>query len=260
MAEGATYRAEVIGSLLRPAAVKDVMAAAAAGAIGPDELARVQEAAIDEAVARQEACGLDTITDGEFRRQYFWDPVIASLDGFAADAASPVFLAAPGVLAAGMAIHARSWRSRWAGFVAAMGATALVGLGLVRLLMNPVDRVAVIDNGGLGGALTFPETYRLYYLNWLKLNLGTGFLLLAILGTVWLIVRERRSGVYTALAFWAPQLSWLWWNPAGWGVTVAIGGLAGGTRPRWPACAAGARETFVLGGAFVAMLTVLWML
>ena len=64
-ATAATYRAEVIGSLLRPEAVKRAMQAAAAGSIGPDELAAVQERAIVEAVAKQAACGLDTVSDGE---------------------------------------------------------------------------------------------------------------------------------------------------------------------------------------------------
>jgi SSS family solute:Na+ symporter len=66
-------------------------------------------------------------------------------------------------------------------------------------------------------------------------------------------------GANAALASWAPQLSWLWWNPAGWGVTVATGLLAMG-RPRWPPFAASARETILLAGAFVGMLTVLWIL
>jgi SSS family solute:Na+ symporter len=67
-------------------------------------------------------------------------------------------------------------------------------------------------------------------------------------------------GANAALAAWAPQVSWLWWNPAGWAVTVAVGLLAGGRGARWPAFAASARETALLGGAFVAMLAVLWSL
>jgi 5-methyltetrahydropteroyltriglutamate--homocysteine methyltransferase len=96
MPERATYRAEVIGSLLRPEAVKRAMQAAAAGSIGPDELAAVQEQAIVAAISRQVACGLDTVSDGEFRRRLFWDPIIASLDGLTTDVASPVLFGAPG--------------------------------------------------------------------------------------------------------------------------------------------------------------------
>ena len=115
-----------------------------------------------------------------------------------------VFLAGPGVYAAAMAVRARRWRTPWTGFAAGIGLLGLAGFTIMRLLMNPVDRAAVIDNGGLGGALTFPETHRLYYLTWLKLNLGTGFLALALVGSVWMILRERRQGLYAALAFWAP--------------------------------------------------------
>jgi 5-methyltetrahydropteroyltriglutamate--homocysteine methyltransferase len=87
------YRAEIIGSLLRPEAVKSAMRAADAGTITTDELARVQEEYIPGAIALQQECGCDTFTDGEFRRRIFWDPIIASLDGLTTDAASPVMFA-----------------------------------------------------------------------------------------------------------------------------------------------------------------------
>ncbi len=116
-----------------------------------------------------------------------------------------IFLAAPGAFAAIMAARERHWRSRWTATAAGLAMLGLIGLGLVRVLMNPVDRAAVIDNGGLGGALTFPEqAYRLYYLNWLRLNLSTAFLILAAAGTIWMLVRERRGGLYAVLAFWMP--------------------------------------------------------
>ena len=89
-ANGATYRAEVIGSLLRPAAVKQAMQDAAEGKIGADELQQVQDRAILDAIKLQEACGIDVITDGEFRRKIFWDPIIAELDGLEYQATSPV--------------------------------------------------------------------------------------------------------------------------------------------------------------------------
>jgi hypothetical protein len=116
-----------------------------------------------------------------------------------------IFLAAPGLFALGAAVSSRTWRSRWSVLVFGMGGAGLTGIGLVRALMNPVDRVAVIDNGGLGGGLVFPErSYRLYYLDWLGNNLSTGFLALAVIGSVWMVARERREGAYAALAFWAP--------------------------------------------------------
>ncbi|HET8626672.1 MAG TPA: cobalamin-independent methionine synthase II family protein [Thermomicrobiales bacterium] len=95
-AEKPSYRAEVIGSLLRPPEVKQAMQDAATGKIGRDELARVQDRAILDAIKLQEDCGLDVITDGEYRRAIFWDPVIAALDGLDTQAISPVMFGGSG--------------------------------------------------------------------------------------------------------------------------------------------------------------------
>jgi len=65
------FRAEHVGSLLRPPVLQDARARAASGAIGRAELQAVEDAAIREAVALQEQVGLRSITDGEFRRTYF---------------------------------------------------------------------------------------------------------------------------------------------------------------------------------------------
>lgn len=86
----ATFRAEPLGSLLRPPEVKKAMQQASEGSIGREELARVQERAIDDAIALQADTGMDVVTDGEFRRAIFWDPVIAALDGLGTETASPV--------------------------------------------------------------------------------------------------------------------------------------------------------------------------
>src|SRR5215212_648381 len=87
---GGAYRAEVIGSLLRPAAVKQAMQDAAEGKLGAEELEQIQDRAILDAIALQEACGIEVITDGEFRRAIFWDPIIAELDGLEYQSTSPV--------------------------------------------------------------------------------------------------------------------------------------------------------------------------
>lgn len=67
-------------------------------------------------------------------------------------------------------------------------------------------------------------------------------------------------GANLALALGAPWLSWLWWNPAGWLVTLAAGMLLARRAPRFPAPAASRREAWILCGAFVAMLALLWTL
>jgi 5-methyltetrahydropteroyltriglutamate--homocysteine methyltransferase len=75
------FRAEHVGSLLRPPALLQARDRAAAGAIGPAELQAVEDAAIREAVALQEQAGLRSITDGEFRRTYFHLDFLEQISG-----------------------------------------------------------------------------------------------------------------------------------------------------------------------------------
>jgi 5-methyltetrahydropteroyltriglutamate--homocysteine methyltransferase len=75
------FRADHVGSLLRPAEVHAARAEAAAGAITADELRHVEDAAIAGAVARLEATGMRSITDGEFRRAWFHLDFLEQLDG-----------------------------------------------------------------------------------------------------------------------------------------------------------------------------------
>lgn len=62
------FRAEHVGSLLRPRRLKDAFKAAHGGDIGAGELEDTLAACIGEAIALQEECGMQAITDGEFRR------------------------------------------------------------------------------------------------------------------------------------------------------------------------------------------------
>jgi 5-methyltetrahydropteroyltriglutamate--homocysteine methyltransferase len=73
------YRAEVVGSLLRPDYLKRAVERFDDGAITRDELVATQDRAALEAIALQEECGLDVLTDGEVRRRYWFDPLTASL-------------------------------------------------------------------------------------------------------------------------------------------------------------------------------------
>ncbi len=65
------FRAEHIGSLLRPAALLDQRARFARGEISQNELTAAENAAISEAVVLQERLGLRFVTDGEFRRRSY---------------------------------------------------------------------------------------------------------------------------------------------------------------------------------------------
>src|ERR1700712_815385 len=62
------FRADHVGSLLRPAELLEARADRAAGRIDDDELRAAEGAAILQAVKMQEDVGLQGITDGEYRR------------------------------------------------------------------------------------------------------------------------------------------------------------------------------------------------
>jgi 5-methyltetrahydropteroyltriglutamate--homocysteine methyltransferase len=62
------FRAEHVGSLLRPKALLDARNKLKTEEIAADELRRLEDAAVREVVRRQEEAGLQVVTDGEFRR------------------------------------------------------------------------------------------------------------------------------------------------------------------------------------------------
>ena len=78
----AIYRAEVIGSLLRPDWLKEARKALAAGTMTMPAFKKIEDRAVDEAVAQQEAAGVDIVTDGELRRGTFLGPLTDFVDGF----------------------------------------------------------------------------------------------------------------------------------------------------------------------------------
>ena len=69
--KNAPFRADVVGSFLRPDVLKQARADFAAGVIGEAALHAVEDEAIRDLVAKQKAAGLHVITDGEFRRSYW---------------------------------------------------------------------------------------------------------------------------------------------------------------------------------------------
>ena len=63
------FRADHVGSLLRPPQLLQARADHAAGRIAAEELRRIEDESILQAVRQQEEIGLQGVTDGEFRRQ-----------------------------------------------------------------------------------------------------------------------------------------------------------------------------------------------
>jgi len=76
------FRADHVGSLLRPPALQEARRRAAAGDIDATDLRAVEDACIRDVVALQESLGLQVVTDGEFRRTWWHFDFLSGFDGF----------------------------------------------------------------------------------------------------------------------------------------------------------------------------------
>ncbi len=85
------FRAEHVGSLLRPATLRQAFRHHAGGEIGDDEFVRIQDQCIGDAVRMQEEIGLEVVTDGEFRRGSYWARFVERTSGLEIRAASFTF-------------------------------------------------------------------------------------------------------------------------------------------------------------------------
>ena len=65
------FRADHVGSLLRPAALHEARAKRARGEIGAAELKAIEDREIERVIRKQEQVGLQSVTDGEFRRSWW---------------------------------------------------------------------------------------------------------------------------------------------------------------------------------------------
>jgi 5-methyltetrahydropteroyltriglutamate--homocysteine methyltransferase len=75
-------RTDVVGSLLRPPELLAAQERLARGELSPAAFKRIEDDAVDDAVALQEDAGLDVVTDGEMRRLSFQSQLAAAVDGF----------------------------------------------------------------------------------------------------------------------------------------------------------------------------------
>lgn len=76
------YRSDVVGSLLRPAYLKDARAQHEAGELSDAMFKQIEDRAVAEAVELQERAGIEVITDGELRRYAFYGHLIDAVEGF----------------------------------------------------------------------------------------------------------------------------------------------------------------------------------
>jgi 5-methyltetrahydropteroyltriglutamate--homocysteine methyltransferase len=79
------FRADHVGSFLRPKRLLDAREQKARGEIGAEALRAVEDEAIAEIVRFQEDVGLQSVTDGEFRRTYFHIDFLEQLGGVKTD-------------------------------------------------------------------------------------------------------------------------------------------------------------------------------
>ena len=77
-----TYRADHVGSFLRPDEVKAARASFNDGNLTPERLKEVEDRAVLAALERQKSIGVDIFTDGEFRRTGFQNDMVEVVDGF----------------------------------------------------------------------------------------------------------------------------------------------------------------------------------
>jgi 5-methyltetrahydropteroyltriglutamate--homocysteine methyltransferase len=75
------FRADHVGSLLRPAALHEARAKRAKGEITAEQLKAVEDREIERVIKKQEEVGLQSITDGEFRRSWWHLDFLWGLDG-----------------------------------------------------------------------------------------------------------------------------------------------------------------------------------
>ena len=75
------FRADHVGSLLRPAALKKAREQRAKGEITPVQLKEIENREIERVIKRQEDVGLQSITDGEFRRSWWHLDFLWGLNG-----------------------------------------------------------------------------------------------------------------------------------------------------------------------------------
>jgi 5-methyltetrahydropteroyltriglutamate--homocysteine methyltransferase len=77
-----TFHSEVVGSLLRPTYLVEARKQLETGELNAADFKVMEDRAVNEAIALQEAAGIDVITDGELRRYAFYGHLVEALAGF----------------------------------------------------------------------------------------------------------------------------------------------------------------------------------
>ncbi len=81
------YRADTVGSLLRPDYLLRARTQFESGELAPAAYKATEDRAVDQVIAMQEGAGLDVVTDGELRRHTFIDQLLEAVEGLTQDEA-----------------------------------------------------------------------------------------------------------------------------------------------------------------------------
>ncbi|NOT62548.1 MAG: cobalamin-independent methionine synthase II family protein [Acidobacteria bacterium] len=76
------YRSDVVGSLLRPAYLKDARTKHDAGEMSDTLFKEIEDRAVSEAVELQERADIEVVTDGEMRRYAFYGHLVEAVEGY----------------------------------------------------------------------------------------------------------------------------------------------------------------------------------
>lgn len=151
------FRADQVGSLLRPPELVAAREHRKAGQLDPAGLRAIEDAAIAAVVRRQEALGFEVVVDGEFRRENWWIDFVAALDGVEIrDGDAAQAFVAPGAATADACDHDHGWR-----YVP----KNVVTTGRVHLA-DPAtvgDFACLRDATGVAAKITLPSPTRLHF-------------------------------------------------------------------------------------------------
>ena len=121
---------------------------------------------------------------------------------------SVLFLGPISAYALCMLVRTKDIKSRWTLLCVASALAAALTLLTYYVALPSRDAAVVFSSARPPVTMGDPEqTSHMYYLNWLYGNLGAGFFVLAMLGFVLMMIREKHRGLYAALAFWVPVLA-----------------------------------------------------
>ena len=106
------YRADTVGSLLRPDYLVRARAQYESGALAPARYKEIEDRAVDQVIAMQEGAGMDVVTDGELRRHTFIDQLLEAVVGLSPDPSGSLLPARPARALDAVRVRLRGPRQR----------------------------------------------------------------------------------------------------------------------------------------------------